>query len=78
MAAGVRRIEAVCGEAAEEFVSVQLEQIRVIREGRYKNPKDLSKAIENLQKKNTALKNILKSLEARQLVVLKKRTAAER
>jgi alanyl-tRNA synthetase len=70
VAAGVRRIEAVCGEAAEQFVSGQLEQIRVIRDT-LKNPKDLNKAIENLQTENISLKKHIEALEARQLVVLR-------
>lgn len=70
VAAGVRRIEAVCGEAAEELVNNQSVLISAIRE-QLKNPKDLSKAIENLQTENTSLKKHIESLEARQLVVLR-------
>ena len=67
MAAGVRRIEAVCGTAAEEYVSVQLEQIRVIRD-LLKNPADLNKSVENLLAENSAQQKRIESLEARQLV----------
>ena len=70
VAAGVRRIEAVCGAAAERFVSVQLEEIRVIRD-LLKNPKDLAKAIENLQSENASLKKHIEALEARQLVAMR-------
>ena len=67
VAAGVRRIEAVCGTAAEEYVSVQLEQIRVIRD-LLKNPADLNKSVENLLAENSAQQKRIESLEARQLV----------
>lgn len=67
VAAGVRRIEAVCGSAAEEYISVQSEQIRVIREV-LKNPADLKKSVENLLAENSAFQKRIESLEARQLV----------
>ena len=67
VAAGVRRIEAVCGSAAEEYISAQSEQIRVIREV-LKNPADLKKSVENLLAENSALQKRIESLEARQLV----------
>lgn len=70
VAAGVRRIEAVCGAAAEEFVSVQLEQIRVIRD-LLKNPNNIFKAVESLQAENASLKKHIESLEARQLVIIR-------
>lgn len=67
VAAGVRRIEAVCGEAAEELVHSQFEQVRELKE-LLKNPKDLAKAIEGLLAENTALGKRIEGLEARQLV----------
>jgi len=67
VAAGVRRIEAVCGKAAEEYISVQLKQISVIRDF-LKNPADLKKSVENLLTENSALQKRIESLEARQLV----------
>jgi alanyl-tRNA synthetase len=70
IAAGVRRIEAVSGLAAEELVNAQLEQLRLIRES-LKNPKDLNKAIENLSAENAELKRKLESLESKQLSGLK-------
>jgi alanyl-tRNA synthetase len=70
VAAGVRRIEAVCGEAAENFVDNAFVEISAIR-GLLKNPKDAAKAIENLQAENSTLKKHIESLEARQLVVLR-------
>ncbi|MEJ8816791.1 alanine--tRNA ligase [Lacibacter sp. H407] len=70
VAAGVRRIEAVTGFAAEQFVNNEFGTIRVIRD-LFKNPKDLSKSIENLQVENSELKKKLEKLEARQLIVLR-------
>ncbi len=70
VAAGVRRIEAICGIATEDYVNDQSEQIRVIRDN-LKNPKDISKSIENLQAENASLKKHIESLEARQLVIIR-------
>jgi len=67
VAAGVRRIEAVCGKAAEDLINEQFEAVRVIRET-LKNPKDINKSIENLLSDNAALNKRIESLEARQLV----------
>jgi alanyl-tRNA synthetase len=70
IAAGVRRIEAVCGKAAEKYINQNFEVINEI-EGLLKNPKDIAKSIENLQTENASLKKHIESLEARQLVVLR-------
>ncbi|QNA46842.1 alanine--tRNA ligase [Lacibacter sediminis] len=70
VAAGVRRVEAFTGFAAEQYVNSEFESIRAIR-GLLKNPKELSKSIENLQTENSELKKKLEKLEARQLVVLR-------
>ncbi|MCB9055356.1 MAG: alanine--tRNA ligase [Chitinophagales bacterium] len=67
VAAGVRRVEAVCGKAAEEYVNEQIGSLKNLKD-LLKNPKDLSKTIENLQSENTDLKKHVESLEARQLV----------
>jgi alanyl-tRNA synthetase len=70
IAAGIRRIEAVCGKAAEQLVQVQFEQIRLMRES-LNNPKDLAKAIETLASENADLKKKLEGLEAKQLIALR-------
>lgn len=70
VAAGVRRVEAFTGFAAEQFVTKEFDSIREIR-GLLKNPKDLSKSVESLQSENSELKKKLEKLEARQLVVLR-------
>ncbi len=67
VAAGVRRVEAVCGKQAEEYINSQLGLFGKIKE-LLKNPKDIQKAIENLQSENAELKKHLDVLEARQLV----------
>jgi alanyl-tRNA synthetase len=70
VAAGVRRIEAVCGKAAEELVNTTFVEMEVIS-GLLKNPKDISKSIENLQSENASLKKHIEALEARQLVIIR-------
>jgi alanyl-tRNA synthetase len=67
VAAGVRRIEAVSGEAAEKLIYAafkDVDNVKVL----LKNPKDISKAIETLQTENSSLQKRIESLEARQLV----------
>jgi alanyl-tRNA synthetase len=68
--AGVRRIEAVSGKAAEEIINKEFELTKTIRE-LFRNPKDLNKAIENIQRENGELKKQLEKAEAKQLVELK-------
>jgi alanyl-tRNA synthetase len=70
IAAGVRRVEAVCGKQAEEYVNQQINLLGYLREA-LKNPKDIQKALENLQSENGELKKHLESMEARQLVVIR-------
>ncbi len=67
VAAGVRRVEAVCGKQAEEYVNEQLNLINSLRET-LKNPKDIQKAIGNLLGENAGLKKHMEAMEARQLV----------
>jgi len=70
VAAGVRRIEAVSGKPAEEFINNEFSQIRAIRES-LKNPKDISKSIDSLLAENGELKKHIEHLEARQLVIIR-------
>jgi alanyl-tRNA synthetase len=67
VAAGVRRVEAVCGKAAETLINQQFEEIAAIRT-QLKNSKDILKSIENLQAENTDFKKRVEGLDARQLV----------
>ena len=71
VAAGVRRVEAVTGKAAEDFLREQLNTLRSIKDA-LKNPKEISKAIESLQSENADLKKKLDKLEAKNLAELKK------
>jgi alanyl-tRNA synthetase len=67
VAAGVRRVEAICGKQAEVYLNEQLQLIVQLKEI-LKHPKDLQKAVESLQAENTGLKKQAEALEARQLV----------
>jgi alanyl-tRNA synthetase len=67
VAAGVRRIEAVSGKAAENLINNQSKELKSINE-LLKNPKDLLKGIENIQLENNTLAKRIESLEARQLL----------
>jgi len=67
VAAGVRRVEAVCGRQAEEYVNDKFKTLYTLSET-LKNPKDIQKAVENLQIENAELKKHADAMEARQLV----------
>ena len=67
VAAGVRRMEAVSGVAAERFINEQLALLDSIG-GQLKNNKDPLKAIEKLQEEKVKLEAHIEHLEARQLV----------
>ncbi|PWT73749.1 MAG: alanine--tRNA ligase [Bacteroidetes bacterium] len=70
VAAGVRRIEAVSGKSAENYVFEQMEKLQAIRE-LVRNPADLLKSIEALASENAELKRRIESLESKQLVLVK-------
>lgn len=70
VAAGVRRIEAVCGRQAELYIDEQLSQLKKIKES-LKTPKDILKSIASLQEENTQLSKHIEHLEARQLVAIR-------
>ncbi|MBA2250788.1 MAG: alanine--tRNA ligase [Chitinophagaceae bacterium] len=74
--AGVRRVEALSGKAAEEYINEQLGLMRAIR-GALKNPKDLSKAIENLSDENAALKKNVEKLSSKNIAALKETLLAK-
>lgn len=61
VAAGIRRIEAISGNVAEEFYKEKAEKLDSIAEI-LKNPKDIIKAVEDLQSKNNQLQKELEQL----------------
>ncbi|XZF13097.1 alanine--tRNA ligase [Chitinophagaceae bacterium MMS25-I14] len=64
--AGLRRIEAVSGKAAEIYVDEQLNVLNDVK-GQLKNPKDLGKSVESLLAENSSLRKQLESLEHKML-----------
>ena len=76
VAAGVRRVEAVSGAAAEQYINQQMQQLNEIRV-QLKHPKDLVKSIENLQAELGETKKKIEKLEERQLIQLRKELAAK-
>jgi len=67
VAAGVRRMEAVSGKAAQDFIYERLQLIAEIG-AQLKNAKDPVKAIAKLQEEKGQLEKHVEALEARQLV----------
>ncbi|MBC7651652.1 MAG: alanine--tRNA ligase, partial [Deinococcales bacterium] len=70
VAAGVRRIEAVSGNAAEDYINQQLQQLTDVKLA-FNNPKELIKVIENSITENKELKKKIESFEAKQLLTIK-------
>ncbi|HET7001652.1 MAG TPA: alanine--tRNA ligase, partial [Puia sp.] len=70
VAAGVRRIEAIAGLAAENFVDHELNILSGVRE-HFKNPKDLLKSLQDLQSESGSMRRKLESLEMKQAAHLK-------
>jgi alanyl-tRNA synthetase len=58
VAAGVRRIEAITGEAAEAYINKQNQLVSELK-GLLKNPKDVVKSVEALLEENSKLKKEL-------------------
>jgi alanyl-tRNA synthetase len=69
VAAGVRRIEAVCGKAAAAIIVEQHNEIHQLKEV-LKNPKELVKSVEQLLQENNDLRKKIESLEAKQLHII--------
>jgi len=70
VAAGVRRIEAITAQKAEDFVKAQLDLLEKAKEA-LKNPKDLLKAITDLQDEKSELQKEVERLQAKELQALK-------
>lgn len=71
VAAGVRRIEAVSGNAAEAHINKQLLQLQEVKD-LLKNPKDLLKSLESLLSENSELKRKSEKQDAKLLSEIKK------
>jgi len=65
VAAGVRRIEAVAGIAAENYVDDELKILNKIRD-QFKNPKELLKSLQDLQTETGNLRRRIESMEMKQ------------
>lgn len=61
IAAGIRRIEAICGERSEQFVNQQQELVSDLKNV-LKNPKDVVKSVQQLLDEKHALEKQLESL----------------
>lgn len=70
VAAGVRRVEAICGKQAEDYINEQLKEIREVRES-LKNSKDITKAVKDLSEENAELRRKLEKAEAKQLITIR-------
>lgn len=64
--AGIRRIEAVAGEAAEIVLIHEAQLLSAIRE-RFKNPKDLLKSVDHLFVENSEVKKQVEKLGEQQI-----------
>ncbi|MCB0698340.1 MAG: alanine--tRNA ligase, partial [Chitinophagaceae bacterium] len=70
VAAGVRRIEAVSGKAAEEYINENLTLLHDLKEA-LNNHKDPLQSVQKLQKEKAEIEKHAAMLEARQLVVVR-------
>jgi len=70
VAAGIRRIEAVSGKAAMDWIDEQLQTLHEIKLA-LKNPKEPLKAIEKIQEEKAQVEKHAEMLEARHLVVIR-------
>jgi alanyl-tRNA synthetase len=70
VAAGVRRVEAVCGELALQFVNEKISQLANVNT-ELKNPKDSVKAIQSLIEENSSLKKEIEKFQNEKVEVIK-------
>jgi alanyl-tRNA synthetase len=62
--AGLRRVEAISGKAAEDFISKELEELRAVKE-QLKNPKNTGVALESLLSEKEHLHKQVENLESK-------------
>ncbi len=70
IAAGIRRLEAISGDAVEKYIEQQQIKEKQLKE-LLKNPQDLKKAIEQLIEQNQEMNHQLDSLKKEKLIQLK-------
>jgi alanyl-tRNA synthetase len=70
VAAGIRRIEAITNAAVEGYFNEQEKQLKAVNE-LLRNPKDITKAVDDLLTKNNALQKQVESLKKAQAKVVK-------
>lgn len=70
ISSGVRRIEAITAEAAEDYINEQLTLVKELQE-LLKNPKDVKKSVEALLMERNELKKEVESLHLKQAGALK-------
>ena len=76
VAAGVRRIEAITGDAVERYIEEQKQLVDRIREA-LKNPKDLLHALSHLVDENKNLRSQLAVYQEKEIANLKQKLKAE-
>jgi len=69
IAAGVRRIEAITADAAEQYINTNLAELQEIKQ-LFKNPKDTVKNVAGLQDENKNLKKQIEQLMAAQAAAM--------
>jgi alanyl-tRNA synthetase len=70
IAAGVRRIEAMAGQAAEIYINGELRLLSSVQE-QLKNPKDLLRLLQDLQSDSNNMRKRIESMEMKQVARLK-------
>ena len=70
VAAGVRRVEAVCGEQALQYVNEKISELANVKET-FKGSKDIAKSIEQLQDENASLKKEIEKYQNEKVEIVK-------